>query len=125
MLTRILRTGAMPGAAVMLVACRSGEPARDRASDSASTPAAAAPGDARSRAANVVTVTTTDYVFEAPAKIPAGLTTFQLVNRGPRCTTSSSSSWLKGRPPMISWLRPNPGGKPHFAHGMAKRATVS
>jgi hypothetical protein len=32
---------------------------------------------------NVVTVTAHDFVFEAPAEIPAGLTTFQLVNRGP------------------------------------------
>ena len=32
---------------------------------------------------NVVTVTAHDYTFDAPAEIPAGLTTFQLVNRGP------------------------------------------
>lgn len=82
-LTRILRTGAMPVAALMLAACRSDQPARNIATDSASTPPSEAPSDAGSRAANVVTVTTTDYAFEAPAEIPAGLTTFRLVNRGP------------------------------------------
>ncbi|MBA3257908.1 MAG: hypothetical protein H0T68_00390 [Gemmatimonadales bacterium] len=70
-------------AALMLAACGSGAPARDIATDSASTAAAEAPGDAGSGAAHVVTVTTMDYAFEAPAKIPAGLTTFQLVNNGP------------------------------------------
>jgi hypothetical protein len=32
---------------------------------------------------NVVTVTAHDYAFEAPTEIPAGLTTFHLVNKGP------------------------------------------
>lgn len=32
---------------------------------------------------NVVTVTAHDFAFEAPAEIPAGLTTFRLVNDGP------------------------------------------
>jgi uncharacterized cupredoxin-like copper-binding protein len=32
--------------------------------------------------ANVVTITAGDFVFEAPAEIPAGLTTFRLVNKG-------------------------------------------
>ena len=32
---------------------------------------------------NVVTVTATDYAFDAPAEIPAGMTTFHLVNKGP------------------------------------------
>ena len=32
---------------------------------------------------NVVTVTAHDFAFEAPAEIPAGLTTFRLVNAGP------------------------------------------
>jgi len=41
-------------------------------------------GDARENAAaNVVTITASDFAFEAPAMIPAGLTTINLVNRGP------------------------------------------
>ena len=38
--------------------------------------------EADAPAANVVNVTATDFAFEAPAEIPAGLTTFRLVNRG-------------------------------------------
>jgi uncharacterized cupredoxin-like copper-binding protein len=34
------------------------------------------------KAANVVTVVTNEYAFEAPASIPAGPTTFRLVNKG-------------------------------------------
>jgi len=37
----------------------------------------------RSRNANVVTVTATDYAFQAPDTIAAGRTTFHLVNKGP------------------------------------------
>ena len=37
----------------------------------------------RSAKANVVTVTTTDYAFQAPDTIAAGRTTFHLVNKGP------------------------------------------
>ena len=33
--------------------------------------------------ANVVTVTAADFAFNAPVEIPAGLTTFRLVNNGP------------------------------------------
>ncbi len=61
----------------LLLGCRSGEPARDIATDSAPSCDTAAGG------ASVVTVTATDFAFEAPAEVPAGLTTFQLVNRGP------------------------------------------
>ena len=46
-------------------------------------------GDARENTkavrttANVVTITASDFAFQAPASIPAGLTTINLVNRGP------------------------------------------
>ncbi|HEY0038446.1 MAG TPA: hypothetical protein VGB66_17230 [Longimicrobium sp.] len=42
-------------------------------------------GDARERAtasAHVVTITAADFSYQAPASIPAGLTTLRLVNRG-------------------------------------------
>jgi hypothetical protein len=41
-----------------------------------------AAADSTSRA-NVVTVVASDYAFHAPARIPAGLTTFRLTNKGP------------------------------------------
>jgi hypothetical protein len=44
------------------------------------------PGDSAAALAaspNVVTITATDFAFEAPDTIPAGVTTIRLVNRGP------------------------------------------
>ena len=41
------------------------------------------PDDPKPAKANVVTVTTVDYAFQAPDSIPAGRTTFHLVNKGP------------------------------------------
>jgi hypothetical protein len=57
MRTRIISGAATATAALLLAGCHSG--------------------------ANVVTVTAKDYSFEAPTEIPAGPTTFKLVNRGP------------------------------------------
>jgi len=68
-------------AAITLAACRSDKPAGD-----GSMTSAAPPGAERMDAAggaNVVTVTAKDYVFDAPAEIPAGLTAIRLVNQGP------------------------------------------
>ena len=65
-------------AGLALASCRSDKsPAADAgATDSA--PAAVA-----SAAPSAVTVIASDYSFDAPAEVPAGLTTFKLVNRGP------------------------------------------
>ena len=64
-------------AALALVSCRSDKP-----------PAAAAEAPdtavAASAAPAAVTIVATDFSFEAPAELPAGLTTFRLVNRGPQ-----------------------------------------
>ena len=57
-----------------LASCRSDKPPAAEAG----APAAAAPA-----ASSTVTVTTTDFRFDAPAELPAGLTTFRLVNQGP------------------------------------------
>ncbi len=63
-------------AALALASCRSDKPAADPAeSQDNAAVAAAAPAS--------VTVITTDYSFDAPEQLPAGLTTFHLVNRGP------------------------------------------
>ena len=61
-----------------LASCSSDKPpaAEAGAPDAAAaSPASAAPA--------AVTITTRDYSFDAPAELPAGLTTFRLVNRGP------------------------------------------
>ena len=55
-----------------------------RESDSTDSAAASIDsGTTTAAAPNVVTITTTDYAFDAPAEIPAGVTTLRLVNRGP------------------------------------------
>jgi hypothetical protein len=61
----------------LLPACRSDRPAADVAAGSDS--AAPAPGGGPA----VVTITASDFSFDAPSEIPAGVTTFHLVNRGP------------------------------------------
>ena len=65
-------------AGLALASCRSDKPpaAEAGAPDAAAAPAASATPSA-------VTVIATDYSFDAPAELPAGLTTFHLVNRGP------------------------------------------
>lgn len=72
-----------PRAALLLVAfalgaCKVKEAGSDNAArgDSAASATAAAP------AANVVTITATEYSFDAPDTIPAGLTTLRLVSSG-------------------------------------------
>jgi uncharacterized cupredoxin-like copper-binding protein len=65
-------------AGLALASCRSDKPPAAEAGvpdTTSATTAAAAPA--------TVTVITTDYSFDAPAELPAGLTTFHLVNRGP------------------------------------------
>jgi hypothetical protein len=63
-------------ASLVLAACST----KDAASDNASSDSAAAP--AATAAANEVTITATDYAFDAPAEIPAGLTNLRLVDNG-------------------------------------------
>jgi len=78
---RLCARASIIAAAITLASCRSDKPAGD-ASTTSATPAGAERKDAAG-GANVVTVTTSDYRFDAPAEIPAGLTAFRLVNKGP------------------------------------------
>ena len=61
-------------AALVLAACA---PRPDAEPEAATTTAAA------TVAPNVVHIKTTDFAFDAPDTIPAGLTTFHLMNEGP------------------------------------------
>lgn len=79
---RVVASAAVVSAALVLAACRSGESGRAIATDSASASVPQPAGEAAG-GANVVTVTAVDFRFEAPGEIPAGLTTFKLVNSGP------------------------------------------
>src|SRR3989441_1287857 len=51
---------------------------------------------------SVVTVTATDYAFNAPDTIPAGRTAFRLVNQGKSCTTLRSCGCARARPSPTS-----------------------
>jgi hypothetical protein len=64
-------------AALVLAACT----AKDASNEAAATDSAAAPASATAPA-NEVTITATDYKFDAPAEIPAGLTNFRMVDNG-------------------------------------------
>jgi uncharacterized lipoprotein YbaY len=67
--------------AVLQASCRSDKPADDAAAPPAS--AAGAEQTASAGKPHVVTVVASDYTFDAPAEVPAGLTAIRLVNRGP------------------------------------------
>jgi hypothetical protein len=102
--------GAMAAAAIVLAACRSSEAAHTPPTSSADV--------------NVVTVTASDYHFEAPPETPAGLTTFRLVNRGPSLhhvqlikldqgkTTDDFLAALKAGGPPPQWATPAGGPNP-------------
>jgi hypothetical protein len=68
-------------AMITLASCRSDKPEGDASTTSAAPPSADRQDPAGG--VNVVTVTTSDYRFDAPAEIPAGLTAIRLVNQGP------------------------------------------
>ncbi len=83
--SRLARRAALLLVVFALGACKVKEAGTDSAlgssagagaGDSAASELAAAP------AANVVTITATDYSYEAPTEIPAGLTTIRLVTEG-------------------------------------------
>lgn len=67
---------------IVLASCSSGH--SPKATDSTRSPTAttAVPASAPSAPPGSVTITTTDYAFEAPARIPAGVVNVRLVNHG-------------------------------------------
>ena len=88
--------------------------------------------------ANVVTVVARDFAFDVPEKIPAGLTTFRLVNKGPDLhhvvlikleegkTMGDLFANMKGDGPLPSWAKsvggpntPIPGGESNATFELA------
>lgn len=75
---------AFTAAAVVLAACRAANSEQRAAAHTTATPAASRSSPAPATpAADTVTITARDYVFDAPNTVPAGLTTIRLINRGP------------------------------------------
>lgn len=105
---------------VVLLACR---PDRSATVAADSTGAADSAGPA-SAGAGVVTVTASDFSFDAPAEVPAGLTTFRLVSQGPSLhhiqlvrleegkTTDDFMAALKAGGPPPNWAIPAGGPNP-------------
>jgi hypothetical protein len=71
-------------AALALAACAAHDESAATADPAAAAPAGGTPATpvANTGAANVVTITATDYAFQAPDTIPAGLTTLRLAAQG-------------------------------------------
>ncbi|HEX6105889.1 MAG TPA: hypothetical protein VFZ26_09910 [Gemmatimonadales bacterium] len=94
-----------------VASCRSDKPMADAAREAPADPV-------------TVTVTTSDFAFEAPAEIPAGLATWRLVNRGPSlhhvqlfklAEGKTMDDWfaaLKAGGPPPQWATPAGGPNP-------------
>ena len=67
--------------ALALTACRSDKPASDPATGEGAP--AGSPETGSAPAVNVLTVTASDFSYDAPLEVPAGLTAIRLVNQGP------------------------------------------
>jgi uncharacterized cupredoxin-like copper-binding protein len=108
--------------------CKSNRPATETASRPATAP------EATSAAPAPVTVTATDYGFQAPATIPAGAVTIQLVNHGKELhqaqiikledgkTVADLAKALQHPGPTPSWVK-FLGGPNGIAPGQETQAT--
>jgi hypothetical protein len=125
MLSRI-RPGAAVVAALVLGGCgserRADAPPAETPPSAAATPAATP---------EILTVTASDYKFDAPDQIPAGLVTIQLVNRGPsphhvqllrlaegKTPADFQAALQKGENPM--WAMPAGGPNPSEVGGTSE-----
>lgn len=95
---------------MVLAACASGEKAADTST------ARSAAADSAAATPNVVTYNATNYKFTGPTEIPAGMTTFRLVNDGPGFhhmqivrldsgkTMADFEAAMKKKGPPANWL---------------------
>jgi plastocyanin len=124
--------GAQLGAAVALVWALTGCRPERPSTDNAASPGASAETSTSAPAA--ITVTANDYSFDAPAEIPAGLTTVRLVNKGTELhhaqimkieggkTMDDVTKALKSHGPPPSWVK-FVGGPNAAAPGQETQAT--
>lgn len=115
-------------AAVALVACNKSSPNANGGSDS-TTAAASATAPA---APNVLTITATDYAFDAPAQVPAGFTTIQLVSKGKEVhqaallrleqgkTFADFAAAIRKGGPQPAWLVDAGGPNPPMPNGTSE-----
>jgi hypothetical protein len=117
-------------AALALAACQSRQAAVD--TNQAASPPAASASPASS--ASALTITATEFAFDAPAEVPSGITTIDLVNKGQQFhhlvlmqltqgkTMDDFTAAMKKPGPPPSWLV-GVGG-PIAAPGSSGQATV-
>lgn len=121
MRARPVRLGMLTVAALAIASCRS-----DKSADRVSTSSATRPAEGQPDGAGgptVLTVIASDYTFDAPAEIPAGLVAIRLVNKGPSLhhiqlmkleagkTVEDFLAALKGEHPP-TWATPAGGPAP-------------
>ncbi|MGH7646950.1 MAG: hypothetical protein ACREND_02455 [Gemmatimonadaceae bacterium] len=114
-------------AAVALVACTKPSPNANAGGDSTTAAAPAAPA-----APNVLTITATDYAFDAPAEVPAGFTTIQVISKGKEIhqaalmrleqgkTVADLAAAIKHAGPEPTWMIPAGGPNPPMPNGTAE-----
>jgi uncharacterized cupredoxin-like copper-binding protein len=133
------RTAAYCCVPLLAAACMRGDDNGRAAAESAATysaaPSTVASGGTVAPAPRVVTVTASDYSFDAPAEVPAGLTTLRLVNKGPSLhhvqlvrldagkTPADFLDAMKTEGPPPSWARMAGGPNPSEV-GQAASSTV-
>jgi uncharacterized cupredoxin-like copper-binding protein len=114
-------------AAAALVACNRSRPDAKTADSTTAAAPAAAPA-----APNVLTITATDYAFDAPAQVPAGFTTIRVVDNGREPhqaalmrleqgkTFADFKASLKKPGPPQPWIVPAGGPNPPMPNGTAE-----
>jgi len=113
--------------AATIIACSHASPDAKRTGDSTAAASAAAPA-----APNVLTITATDYAFDAPAQIPAGITTIRVVSNGKEVhqaalvrieqgkTYADFAAAVKHPGPPPAWLVDAGGPNPPMPNGTAE-----
>jgi hypothetical protein len=133
-----MRSRALPAALALagtLAGCKSERPATPATTDAATTTATGAPAANAAAAPATLAVTATDYRFELPAEVRAGLTTVQLTNHGKELhqaqlvkleggkTAKDLAQALKKPGPPPSWIK-FVGGPNGIAPGQEANATA-
>jgi hypothetical protein len=119
MLARALSLVPLTATAIILAGCRSAD--RSASSGAPQTDATVPPA---AEGPAVLAVMARDFVFEAPAQVPAGMTTIRLLNHGPSLhhvqlfkledgkTVDDFMTALKSPGPLPQWVRAAGGPNP-------------
>lgn len=125
---------AMAAAVLLLCSATAAHAQRPVANSTTRLTSTSAAASSRIAGANVVNIVTTDYAFDMPTTIPAGLTTMRLSNKGkelhhvylvkvePGKSGKDVVGWLKAGGPPPKWMRPV--GGPNASAGVTEFTSV-